>query len=596
MFLLFHSLIMPRKYLRFIHKITPGFIQFSVFLLFILAALYITYPLIFHLTSYVTGKGDELLIAWIHGWVIHSIDTNIFRVFEANIFYPYLHPLAYSDLFITSSLLSYFPVKILHEPIVANNVTLIFSLFSLGYCTYLLSFYVTRQTLPSILSGILVMFSPAVLDKSIHIQVLFIFFVPLSILFLLVFVNTKKIHFFYLWCICFVFQTYNSFLPGYFIVIASGVLFGYLYFVNKKKLFGLGLKKMLFASFISVLCIIPIVIPYYQVSQTYHFTRDIREAIHLSLQPEDFLFAYQFTYFAPFLYKTLSFLHNSKIELKTGYLGFVFSLLFLSSIFFCVTSWKKNHKFFFIAISGLLLSFGPFLHIGRKTIHYPFPIPLPYALFYAFAPGFRGFRNAARWEMLFIIFIAVFIAYMITIVGKKNIKMQSLITIILLILVVAEFPFPMRFESAIQRKDFPPVYSWLNTLSDSSVIIELPAYVWYMHPYAMEELTRVYYSTENFHPTVNGASGYSPVPWEENIKQLMIEFPYAPSFTRMKKLGVTYIVFHKKEYDVLHMNNFVIDTKRIDDGNTLLDQLKSTNDVTLIKEFSDDYVFKVNYD
>jgi hypothetical protein len=44
------------------------------------------------------------------------------------------------------------------------------------------------------------------------------------------------------------------------------------------------------------------------------------------------------------------------------------------------------------------------------------------------------------------------------------------------------------------------------------------------------------------------------------------------------------------------MNNFVIDTKRIDDGNTLLDQLKSTNDVTLIKEFSDDYVFKVNYD
>lgn len=593
---------MSRKYLRLIHKIVPFVTQFLVLLLFILVALFITYPLIFHLRNYTTGMGDEFLIAWIHSWVIHSLDTNILCIFDANIFYPYLHPLAYSDLFITSSLLSYLPVKLLQEPIVANNVTLIFSLFSLGYCTYLLSLYISRQILPSLLAGILVSFSPAVLDKSIHIQVLFIFFVPLALLFFFLFLNMKKLRYYFLWCLCFLLQTYNSFLPGYFILVATAGAIGYLYFFNRKKLLQLPYIKMGAMFIISILCLVPIVIPYYQVSNTYHFTRDIREAIHLSLQPEDFLFAYQFTRLSPFLTGTLSFLHHSDTELKTGYLGGVFSLLFISSLIFTAFYWKKNRKryasayaVFFVALCGLLLSLGPFLHLGRKTIHYPFPIPLPYTLFYALAPGFKGFRNAARWEMLFIIFIAVFISYMITVLGKKHKKVQTIVVIFLLFGVIAEFS-PMHFVPILQRKDFPPVYSWLKTRNPSSVIIELPIYVWNMHPYATEELVRDYYSTQNFLPTVNGASGYSPGPWEENVKQLMIEFPYEPSFTRMRRMGIKYIIFHKKEFDMLNSHNFTIDAKEIDDGGTLLIQLKNDRNVTLIKQFSDDYVFQLNYD
>jgi hypothetical protein len=64
----------------------------------------------------------------------------------------------------------------------------------------------------------------------------------------------------------------------------------------------------------------------------------------------------------------------------------------------------------------------------------------------------------------------------------------------------------------------------------------------------------------------------------------------------MKKIGINYIIFHKNEFDMLNKNNFMIDSKRIDDGETILNQLKNNRNVTLVKEFPGDYVFKINYD
>jgi len=167
------------------------------FIFFLISGLYITYPLIFHLTNMLPGLGDELLIAWIMNWNIHSFQGDISSIFNANIFHPYTNSLAFSDTFFTSSLLSFIPVKLLGEPIVAFNITLIFSLIFLGMSVYLLTFYLTKNFLPSLISGLLVVFSPAVLDKTTHLQVLTIFFVPLSILCFLKFLDNKKTLYFF---------------------------------------------------------------------------------------------------------------------------------------------------------------------------------------------------------------------------------------------------------------------------------------------------------------------------------------------------------------------------------------------------------------
>src|SRR6185437_10531857 len=110
-------------------------------------------------------------------------------------------------------------------------------------------------------------------------------------------------------------------------------------------------------------------------------------------------------------------------EFKPGYLGAVFSLLLLLTIGFTVKYRKEltiyEKIFLSIVFLGLILSFGPFLHLGRQTIHHPFPIPLPYLIFYYLLPGFQGFRNSQRWEMLFIIGMAIIISLTLASLLKK---------------------------------------------------------------------------------------------------------------------------------------------------------------------------------
>ena len=159
--------------------ITPhGF----VVLLFLLATVFITYPLPFHLGELTVGHADELLISWIHNWNIQALAHNPSELFHAATFYPYQNTLAYSDLFVFSSILSYLPVKIIGEPIVYHTFSLIASLFLLGVSIYALSYYLTKNIFVSFLSGILLIFSPVVIDKFVHIQMLTVFFVPLSLL------------------------------------------------------------------------------------------------------------------------------------------------------------------------------------------------------------------------------------------------------------------------------------------------------------------------------------------------------------------------------------------------------------------------------
>jgi len=143
-------------------------LTFIAFFIFLIASFFITYPLIFHLKDYASG---EYVIAWILNWDIHSIlRGNILNIFSANIFYPFKYSLAYSDFLFPSSLLALPFFLLLREPIVPSNITFITSLTFLGFFTYLLSFYLTKNFWLSILAGVLVVFNPLIIDKRVHLR------------------------------------------------------------------------------------------------------------------------------------------------------------------------------------------------------------------------------------------------------------------------------------------------------------------------------------------------------------------------------------------------------------------------------------------
>lgn len=569
-------------------------------LLFTLAALYITFPLILHFSSTVTGLGDELVITWIQNWVIHALMTNPLHLFQADIYYPFHNALAYSDAFLPTSVLAAIPLFIFKEPIVTFNFTQITSFLLLGFCTYILSYFLTKNFLASVLSGMLLIFSPVAIDKHVHLQILAIEAVPLAMLFFIRFLQSTKTKFLLWSLIFFVLQTYNSFMPGYFILFAYFFLLLSFFFKDKRQSLRFLTKQKIFLVVFSFLLIIPIATPYLQVSHEFHYTRDIRDAIHFAIQPEDLLYAGSFSRLQPLLLK-IPITQTSKYgEVKPGFLGLTLTILTVLTCFFAYQQRKKIKQYWIFysllatAFTGLVISLGPALHINRLTIHKPFPIILPYTLLYYVLPGFQGFRNAARWEMLFLICIVVCVAVAITVILHRfSIRKQIIIYIVLIVATIAEYNFPMHFEQVPQIAYFPQEYHWLKTTPINTKIIEMPIYNWSMLPYSFGEQVRGYYNAYYFRTTMSGFSGFSPPPWQVMVTHLLATFPNNTSLQTLKQLEITYIVVHKTEFDTLNRNNFMINHIAIPDGTKIITSLLKNNKVQLTKVFGTTYVFKI---
>ncbi len=569
-----------------------------VFIFYSLAVFFITYPLLFNLDTLITGFGDELLIAWIHNWVAHSLFTDPLNIFNANIYYPFKNSLAYSDFFLVTSILSYIPYLIFKEPIVFVNFTIISSLILLGFSIYCLSYYLVKNRIASFFSGLLVIFSPAVLDKFVHIQILSIAFVPFAILFFLKFLETKKRHFLTLSMICFVLQTVNSFMPGYFIAFSFLIILIFFGIQNRKKAKKLLIKRNVIIMLLSILVILPIAIPYFSVSKEFNYVRDIRDTIHLALQPEDYFNTNHYSRLDPILSSIQVKTPYNSTEFKPGFIGFVFTTLAIFSIIIFFKKYKKKNwqlnSILWISLFGFIMSLGPFLHLFRQTIHNPFPIPLPYVLFYYIIPGFQGIRNSSRWEMLFIITIAVIVAFVLhQLLNKVSFKKQAIIYSFLIIGVISEFNFPLHYEQVPQKSTFPQVYSWLNTTPKDSVLIEMPIYTWDMQPYVFDENYREYYSTVHFRKMVNGASGFSPEPWQNLVKDLLFNFPSDNTIQKLSTLGVDYIIVHKKEYDTLYFNKFTYEGKTVRDGGAIIAELNKNKSLKFVTKIQNDYIFQI---
>ncbi len=568
--------------------------------LFFLAGIYLTFPLIFHMGNMATGYGDELVNAWIQNWVIHALYMNPLSVFEANIYYPYHDTLLFSETFITSSILA-IPVRMLiGQPVATENFTLISSLTILGFSLYLLSYYLTKNFFASLLSGILVIFSPAALSNYTQIQMLDIGWAVFSILFFIVFIKSKKSRYLGISLFFFLFQSYNSILPGYFIVFSYVVFLLYYWFFDNKHFQNLITTKNILLLILTLILLSPLAITYYSISNQFHYVRDIRDTIHFALQPEDLLYGSYFTHFSNYLTSLPFNKYSQNNEFKPGYLGFVFTLLSIFAFYYFIRN-IKNKKYFFInifsiiALVGLVLSFGPFLHINRHTIHKPFPIPLPYFFFYYLVPGFKGIRNSHMWEMLFIIAMAVAIALVINQVFEKFSLQKKILLIYLLLFVgiVAEFNFPIQLYKVPSINNFPKVYSWLATTSRNTSIIELPIYNWNTSTYAGNEIWREYYSTIEFRKMVNGYSGFSPPPWQIFVENMLMNFPSASTINSLRKMHITYIIVHTDEYNLLYEKKFKLNQKQTKNGHDILMQLKNISTVHLINQFSNTYVFKI---
>lgn len=572
--------------------------HFLAFLYFTVASIYLTFPLISILDTHVSGKVDELYVTWILNWNIHSILNSPLSLFTGNTYYPFGDSIAFSDPYISSSLIALIPVSITQQPIIAYNINLITSFAFLGFSTYLLVYFLNRDHFSSLVAGTVFGFSTYLLPKLGHLQILTCYWIPLSILSYFAFIKFKKFKYFVLTLLFFYLQFLNSFQPAYFILLVLIIITTSEIITKRRKLAFFINKKTFFSMLLTFIFCMPIIYPYYKVSNLYGYTRDIRETIHTANRPEHFLYGFGRSYVVPpirdLLYK------SPGPYLYDGYRGAVSILLTICVISYALYKRSRAGRNFLIFVSiGIatyIISLGPALQFAGRVIKDPFMIPLPYALLYYLAPGFKGFRNSGRWEMYEIFAFCVAIGLFLGILLKsRSLLTKSVVCVSLCFLVLLEATVPFKYYEIRNKNTLPNVYSFIQK-TDNPIIAEFPIYNWNMLPYSFEENERLYYSTFHFKKTLNGGGGFSPQPWQEMIVNLASTFPKDESIQKLKAVGVNYIIVHEREFDELHNEKYKVLDYSIPNSKMVKDMLSENKSVKFIGTFDEiDSVYQIIY-
>src|SRR3954467_2439253 len=129
-----------------------------------------------------TTNMDGLYGIWNVGWVSRTIVTDPTSLFDANIFYPHRHTLAYSEANIVAGAVGIPAWLLTHNAYAAHNTALIFAFASTFFCTWLLARRLSRRSDTSVAAAILFAFCPYFYSHSAHVQLLMAGGIPLSML------------------------------------------------------------------------------------------------------------------------------------------------------------------------------------------------------------------------------------------------------------------------------------------------------------------------------------------------------------------------------------------------------------------------------
>ena len=133
-----------------------------VALLYVALTLLLAYPLSLHPGSLATpGDPDTDLFMWTLAWDTHALVTRPLSIFDANIFHPFPHTLAYSENLIGSAFFAAPVLWLTGNPVLALNFVELLSVVLCGLGAYVLARRVGVGTAGAVLSGLVFAFAPS---------------------------------------------------------------------------------------------------------------------------------------------------------------------------------------------------------------------------------------------------------------------------------------------------------------------------------------------------------------------------------------------------------------------------------------------------
>jgi hypothetical protein len=467
----------------------------------------------------VPDLGDPLFSMWRLAWVAHQAPLDPRHLFDANIFHPAARTLAYSDAMLLPAFVAA-PALWLHAPLPAVYTTLVLlSFVAAGVAMFALVDMVTAHFGAALLAAIVFAFDTFRFAHYSHLELLCTTFMPLALLFVVRALVAGRWRDGALAGVCVAAQAACSLYYGAFLAVSLAV-FVVCWSIAIQRPDRRRTMALALAAAVAGAAAVPLTRPYVANRQAVG-VRGEGEVRAYSATPHDYITAYRRS-----AVYGLRLWDQNDAERKL----FPGTLPLIAGAAALVPPVAPLAVPSVVALAATIdLSFG--LN-GRL-----------YTWLYRGVPAFRAFRVPARFRAVGGLYLALLAglaaAAFARRFGDAPWTRAALCAAGVLILVDVHPSLELQPVWA----HGPRIYDRIP--DPHAVVANLPL-PWDRDPFWRDPVF-MYFSTFNWHPMVNGSSGFAP-PWYEPLGAISREFPADVALDAYKRLGTDYFVLHQGFY------------------------------------------------
>jgi len=182
----------------------------------------LTFPIsLFPASRAVDLGADTRLFLWTLGWDVHALSQNPFSLFQANIFFPQMDTLAYSEHLLGNALLAAPWLAATDNLVLGMNAVVLISCVGAGAGTYFLARSIGIGAPGALVAGVVFAFAPPRFFRLGQLHLANVMWMPLCLAFLHRYVKGGRRRDLVLACVFFTLQALSGGQAGLFLLLAS---------------------------------------------------------------------------------------------------------------------------------------------------------------------------------------------------------------------------------------------------------------------------------------------------------------------------------------------------------------------------------------
>lgn len=517
-----------------------------VTLLFVALTIVFAWPLSLHpATRTLPASPDGNLFLWTMGWNAYAFRHQPFAIFDANMYYPQAHTLAYSENLIGSSIFAAPIVWLTGNLALGLNLVGLLSVVLCGVGTYVLARRLGLRPAFAILAGLVFAFSPPRFFRLGQAHLTVVHWIPFGLACLHAYLETGRRRDLRWTIALFTMQALSSGHGAIFFVVAALGLFVYRVATGMPIDLVRRFRDVGITGALMLLPIVLMAIPYRAVQVEMGLRRTLDD---WGVVAESFIASpsHLWSWLLSRLPATAQVNATADAFLFPGLLPIALAVLAVawsgrSSAYAEATADKLDRpaQRAVIFYAGLTL-LGVWLAIGP---------PLGLWQFVYWLPGLNFIRECSRFTIMAMLGLAVLAGFGAERLARRlSPARESLCAGAIGVVLLAEFAaFPL--ATSEYRRDLPAADRWLASQPRPFAVAEVPLpNPRHAGPFERAQTQYLLHSAAHWQKTVHGYSGLRP-PLHEDLYPKLRGFPNDESLAALAAINVDYVVVHIDQYE-----------------------------------------------